>query len=138
MIGDSTYYYPEVKSLIIPGFTYLGHLPLEETMKWFSRAKIFVCTSTIEGMPNVFLQAWNALTLVVSVHVNPDELLTRRQMGLFLNGNEQALSGAIVQATQNFDTLTDFTANARTKAIEEFDIEQNIQRMETLFLTGQA
>jgi len=35
-----------------------GFLPLAEAEPWFDRARVLVCTSVYEGMPNVFLQAW--------------------------------------------------------------------------------
>lgn len=37
---------------------FTGFLPLPEVERWFERARLLVLTSTYEGMPNVFLQAW--------------------------------------------------------------------------------
>jgi glycosyltransferase involved in cell wall biosynthesis len=37
---------------------FTGFLPLARVEPWFDRAKVFVNTSTYEGMPNTFLQAW--------------------------------------------------------------------------------
>jgi glycosyltransferase involved in cell wall biosynthesis len=42
----------------LPNVEFTGFLPLEQVERWFDRARVLVNTSTYEGMPNVFLQAW--------------------------------------------------------------------------------
>jgi glycosyltransferase involved in cell wall biosynthesis len=42
----------------VPNVEFKGFLPLAEVEPWFDRARVLVCTSVYEGMPNVFLQAW--------------------------------------------------------------------------------
>ena len=41
-----------------PNVTLTGFLPLAQVEPWFDRAAVLVNTSTYEGMPNTFLQAW--------------------------------------------------------------------------------
>lgn len=42
----------------LPNVDFLGFLPLAETEKHFDGARLLVSTSQVEGMPNVYLQAW--------------------------------------------------------------------------------
>jgi glycosyltransferase involved in cell wall biosynthesis len=42
----------------LPNVEMTGFLPLAEVEPWFDRARVLVNTSTYEGMPNTFLQAW--------------------------------------------------------------------------------
>ena len=41
-----------------PNVEMTGFLPLAQVEPWFDRARVLVNTSTYEGMPNTFLQAW--------------------------------------------------------------------------------
>jgi len=42
----------------LPNVEFKGFLPLAQVEPWFDRARVLVNTSTYEGMPNTFLQAW--------------------------------------------------------------------------------
>ena len=42
----------------LPNVEFTGFLPLAKVEPYFDRARVVVNTSTVEGMPNVFLQAW--------------------------------------------------------------------------------
>ena len=42
----------------LPNVEFSGFLPLSKIEAYFDRARVVVNTSTFEGMPNVFLQAW--------------------------------------------------------------------------------
>lgn len=46
------------RAAAIPNVEFKGFLPLAEVERWFDRARVLVNTSTYEGMPNTFLQAW--------------------------------------------------------------------------------
>lgn len=61
-----------------------GHLPFYEADALFDRACLFVNTSTQEGFPNTFLQAWSRGVPVLSF-VNPDNLLTELGLGVVAN-----------------------------------------------------
>jgi glycosyltransferase involved in cell wall biosynthesis len=50
----------------LPNVEFTGFLPLARVEPWFDRARVLVCTSEFEGMPNVFLQAWARGVPVVS------------------------------------------------------------------------
>ena len=53
-------FYERIRALAAaaPNVTLTGFLPLAQVEPWFDRAAVLVNTSTYEGMPNTFLQAW--------------------------------------------------------------------------------
>lgn len=59
-VGGESYYQAIARAAAhLPNLEMLGFQPLAKTEPWFDRARVFVSTSTLEGMPNVFLQAWS-------------------------------------------------------------------------------
>src|SRR5262245_4300598 len=46
------------RAAALPNLELTGFLPLAQVEPWFDRACVLVNTSTYEGMPNTFLQAW--------------------------------------------------------------------------------
>jgi glycosyltransferase involved in cell wall biosynthesis len=66
---------------VVPNLEYLGFVPFDKISKYFSRASLFVSTSLREGFPNTFLQSWQYGTPVVSLHVDPDGLIEKHNLG---------------------------------------------------------
>ena len=60
---------------------YRGQVAPEEAQAVISGAAALLCTSDQEGFPNTFLQAWSSGTPVVSLRVDPDELVRRHGLG---------------------------------------------------------
>jgi glycosyltransferase involved in cell wall biosynthesis len=66
---------------IVPNLNVVPPVPFHESTKLFRQAAVFVNTSRAEGFPNTFLQAAASGTPIVSWVVNPDDMLTRHEMG---------------------------------------------------------
>jgi glycosyltransferase involved in cell wall biosynthesis len=75
----------------IPNLTYLGRLPLEEVNVLIARSHVLVNTSLIEGFPNTFIQAWMRQVPVLSLNVDPDQLLEHQGIGFCARGDEAIL-----------------------------------------------
>ena len=75
-------YYDDVRAAAarLPNVTMPGPVRYAETGGWFDRARLFLNTSSIEGFPNTFLQAWIRGVPVVSFF-DPDGLIRRLQLG---------------------------------------------------------
>jgi glycosyltransferase involved in cell wall biosynthesis len=75
----------------IPNIRYLGHVPPAEAIAVIGGAALLLSTSDGEGFPSVFLEAWAAGTPVVSLKIDPDELISRRRLGVLAKGIEGAV-----------------------------------------------
>lgn len=60
---------------------YLGFVPFAQIGRYFSEAAIFASTSLLEGFPNTFLQSWQFGTPVVSLNVDPDDVIQKHALG---------------------------------------------------------
>ncbi|HYJ41042.1 MAG TPA: glycosyltransferase family 4 protein [Steroidobacteraceae bacterium] len=75
-------YYEDMRAAAarLPNVNMLGAVRYADSGNLFDRAKIFLNTSSIEGFPNTFLQAWIRGVPVVSFF-DPDSLVQRLQLG---------------------------------------------------------
>jgi glycosyltransferase involved in cell wall biosynthesis len=56
-----------------PNLEYLGELPIEAVNQRMAQAAIHVNTSSLEGFPNTFIQAWAQGAVVATISVDPAE-----------------------------------------------------------------
>jgi glycosyltransferase involved in cell wall biosynthesis len=76
-------YYNEVAAAAarLPNVTMLGAVPYQEIGSLFARARVLLNTSTVEGFPNTFLQAWVRGVPVVTFF-DPDQLIRQQHLGV--------------------------------------------------------
>lgn len=72
-------YIEEAKAL--PNMTFSGYVPFAKIQQHYNEARLFVNTSTVEGFPNAFIQACLGGTPIASLRVDPDEFITKNELG---------------------------------------------------------
>ncbi len=107
----------------------LGSLGYKETNNWFAKASIFVNTSSIEGMPNTFIQAWHYKTIIASLNVNPSSILTKNKLGIFADSNIDELKKQIDLAIKKPDYFNEYIINSQDYLNEFFNISKNVDRL---------
>jgi glycosyltransferase involved in cell wall biosynthesis len=65
----------------LPNVDYRGRVDSEEASHVIRDAALLLSTSDQEGFPNTFVQAWSSGTPVVSLQVDPDNIIKRLQLG---------------------------------------------------------
>lgn len=68
-----------------------GHVPHEEIGEYYQRATLLLNTSKSEGFPNTFLEAWSYRRPVVSLKVDPDEIISTNELGVVGDGTIEQL-----------------------------------------------
>jgi glycosyltransferase involved in cell wall biosynthesis len=93
--GNDSWQRPLLRDIdAAPNLSYLGPKSQEEVNALLAGAHIFVNTSLHEGFPNTFIQAWLRDVAVVSLHVDPDDVLQARGAGI-LARTEDGLADAV-------------------------------------------
>jgi len=88
----------------LPNVEYRGIIAPDETGKVIADAALFLSTSDEEGLPNTFLRAWAAGTPVVSLKIDPDQIIERHRLG--------RVSGTVEAAV---DHIRDLIASAERR-----------------------
>jgi glycosyltransferase involved in cell wall biosynthesis len=93
MIGREGNRHTEFKKSIIElnNLEYLGEQPNEKVNLILSESHIFINTSDYEGFPNTFIQAWMRGVPVISLTVDPDNVLVREGIGFHSKTFEQMI-----------------------------------------------
>lgn len=106
-------------------FRYLGELKWEEILQLYRRAKILVNTSFVEGFSNTFIEAWMHGLPVISLKVDPDNLITSKGLG-FVTNTIAKMELFIRTVMEDEALFLKLSERCRTFAIENFSIEQKI------------
>jgi glycosyltransferase involved in cell wall biosynthesis len=76
----------------LPNVDYRGHVAPEKAHEAIANASLLLCTSEVEGFPNIFLEAWASGTPVVSLTVDPDQLIAHKKLGVVSSNVENAIA----------------------------------------------
>jgi glycosyltransferase involved in cell wall biosynthesis len=115
-----------------PNLEYLGARSQAEVNELLARAHVFVNTSLYEGFPNTFIQAWSRDVAVVSLHVDPDDLLQKQRVGLFCAASEKRLAAGVRELLGEPAVRSEYAARGREYARSRHSLA-NAQVLADLF-----
>jgi glycosyltransferase involved in cell wall biosynthesis len=116
----------------LPNFRYAGFIPLNRIDEYFHAAHVHVKTSLpIEGFPNTFVQAWLHGVPVASYEVELEGRLTRGELGRCARTMDE-LEAAVRELVTHPELRREIGARARAFAVREFDLQANVDRLESL------
>jgi glycosyltransferase involved in cell wall biosynthesis len=81
-----------------------GRLNHGKTIQLIGNAKALINTSNFEGFPNIFLEAWATGIPVISLNVNPGNVLNKYNLGICCDGDLNKMKECIESGvTDNID-----------------------------------
>lgn len=101
--GDEPkFFYEELKRK--KNVTLKGWLSHNETLEYISNSIALINISYFEGFPNIFLEAWACGVAVISLNVNPGNILEKNALGICCYGDLIKMKSAIeLNHADNFD-----------------------------------
>ena len=117
----------------VPNLRYLGHISNDAVNALLTRSHVLVNTSRYEGFPNTFIQAWLRKVPVISLSVNPDQLLDTADFGWCANGSLDALYAALRRAIDDPALRETVGARAQCAADALFSVKNIDSLIELLY-----
>jgi len=106
---------------------YMGELSLNKVNDILRISHIFVNTSRYEGFPNSFIQAWMRMVPVVSLNVDPDDIIKRNRIG-FHSKNFEQMEKDIALLMSNKKLREEMGKRAQKFSFERFSMK-NVERI---------
>jgi glycosyltransferase involved in cell wall biosynthesis len=101
-------------------------VPYCEIQRHFDKAKIFVNTSSHEGVPNTFIHAGLGRAAIVSLEIDPDGMFGRFPAGFLAHGDTAALADAVGRLLHDPEALSAAVAGSAQFLTEWHDNERNV------------
>lgn len=114
----------------LPNLNYVGPVPFAQVGSYFEQASFFINTSTVEGFPNTFLQAWDA-GLPIIASFDPDGVLQREGLGCFCQSVED-FAASLQRLAHDEPERQALGERGKQYLRDNFSIERVIPRLEKL------
>ncbi len=108
-----------------------GELPIEKVNQLLEDSHLFVNTSLYEGFPNTFIQAWMRKVPVISLHVDPDDMIKKNNLGFHSKTFDRFVEDTKILIEQH-ERREMMGETAQTYAFETFSLHK-IENLVKLF-----
>ncbi len=118
---------------VLPNITIKESVPFDEIQKYYAQAKFLINTSDLEGFPNTFIEAAIEKTPVVSLNVDPNEMLTRHACGIYCRQQFSKLVNKSKELVKNEKMRNSLGLKAAIYAAENHDLSKAIPEIKNVF-----
>lgn len=116
----------------IKNIQFIGFVPYNEINAYFKKAKLFINTSRQEGFPNTFIQAMKNKTPIISLNVNPSDMLNKYKCGFYCENNFEVMNDNLNKLLRDQTLYHKLSESAYKCAVENHDIKKNAKQFYTL------
>ena len=107
----------------ISNVEFIKFIPFKDIDEYFKDAKIFINSSIYEGFPNTFIQSLKNCTPIISLNVDPDNILKNYNIGFFCNDDISKAELYLTKLIEDKDLYKNISQNAYLHALNNYDIE---------------
>jgi len=130
--NDKEYsFFLKEKTQGISNLKFCDYLPREKILELYKKDVILVNTSRFEGFPNTFLEAWSYGNPVISLNVDPDEVICKSKLG-FHSKNFDSMVKDLIKLINDKNLRNGLGLNGRKYVEQNHSIEKIVRQFETL------
>jgi len=111
----------------ISNIKFLEYVPFHKINIYFEKSTLFVNTSIYEGFPNTFLQACLNQTPIMSLNINPEDILTKYKIGFWCKNNFDEMIKNLKKLLENEDLYLSYSQNCLNYVKKYHNIKKNIK-----------
>ena len=115
----------------IKSLEYLGSQSQEQVNNIFLESHLLVNTSKLEGFSNTFIQAWMREVPVLTITVDPDEVIRKNTIGV-CTGNYEALKNTIIELVNSPKLISKMGKQGREYANKDHSMKNINQIVDVL------
>ncbi len=115
----------------IQNLTFCDFLLREKILELYKKDIILVNASKFEGFPNTFLEAWSYGNPVVSLNVDPDEVICKYKLGYHSKSYSKMIED-LTKIIENKNLRKEFGLNGRKYVKDNHSIEKIVDEFEEL------
>lgn len=120
------------KAESIRNLTFLGEVEPERVHEYYRKASVLVNTSSYEGFPNTFLEAWRYETPIASLHFDLDGLLEDEQGG-FKAGSMENLATGVERLASDESRRSTLGQEGRAYMEKHYSLQRVVDLYEGVF-----
>jgi len=113
---------------------FIDFVPFDKIQSYYDQAKIYVCTSDYEGFPNTLIQSGIAKTPFLSLKVNPDNILTQYDCGLFADGSMDKMKDGLKKILEDELLHKKLSENIQRYTLDNHDARINCKKLTKLIV----
>jgi hypothetical protein len=121
--------YDKIKSFTNVSLT--GKLNHADTLHQISNSRALISTSPMEGFPNIFIEAWASGIPVLSLSVDPGNVIENEHLGFIAHGD----IGLLAKEINNVNNTPEFAERSRSYVEKNHALDESrIEEISNLFL----
>jgi glycosyltransferase involved in cell wall biosynthesis len=123
--GQDESYHREIEAVVSKrgNVIYEGVVDPDQIHEYYRNAVAVVNTSSFEGFPNTFIEAWRVETPVLSLDVDPNRFVADAELP-FANGDMDALEKQLEQLHSTTELQSEYVGSASEYVATELDIQR--------------